>query len=408
MPATIVQVRPMIDSFCVLREKIRETRYLEYAILIFIAGFFLAWNTRIHRDIYYFAVLIPFLLIPDSKVIRTAFRTPVFLFFLAFIIYMLMTMLWSPNLDIDAVYDRFRYAFLSLSFILVVAFLSYRDTTWVCRLAMGLTPFAIVTLVASVFLFYGDGFSFPRDRLLNMLFYRDNPLRGSLPFGVLAVLCGACLMRPLPSSWRTVLLVGLPISFVFLMLAQSRGQVLGIFLALVLCIILDRRWLWVIVLMGFAVLVVAMTQTSAGGMNGFLDRADSHRLELWTIILERAMHSPWLGEGIETTRAFQLGNRVTLYSTHNIWLTVFLFGGIAGVLTFGAMVAVSLREALRVGIVNHHWVPFCLMIFGLTHLFFNGNHPISRIDPDFYLALFLPVGLLVGSQTRRLLDVPDS
>lgn len=383
------------------REWLRGSRYLEIAVFVFIAGFFLATDTRLHRDIYYFAVLIPFLSLIDWKSLVLLSETSVFRATIAFIAFLLVTMLWSPNVDIVAVYDRLRYALLIISFILIVSYLSFRDVAWSDRLTVWLIPVGSVTLILSALMFYGDGGNFPGDRLENMLFYRENPLRGSLAFGFLAVLCGASLIQVRSSKIKIALVaVGLSVSLIFLLLAQSRGHLLGVAVAMVVTVIACRQWRLLISLACFSVLIVAFTQFDAIGIRGFIDRGDSHRMELWSATLDQAMTAPWFGQGLNVDLVFQLENGTAIYSTHNIWLTVFLIGGVCGIIFLLVLVYQALRGAIIHGKNCSNWLPLTLLIFGLVHTALNANQPVHRMDPDFWLALWVPIALVIAAEAR--------
>lgn len=95
-------------------------------------------------------------------------------------------------------------------------------------------------------------------------------------------------------------------------------------------------------------------------VQGHLTESGVHRLHIWHVLLEQVQQKPWLGWGIDTTRAMPLTPSqlasINLpeppLHPHNPSIQILLEQGIVGLLASAAGLAVLLREWVRMPLTN--------------------------------------------------------
>ena len=147
-----------------------------------------------------------------------------------------------------------------------------------------------------------------------------------------AVAVGHGLSRDISARERGAAFVMALPPLAIVMLAQSRGALLGCIAALLVALLaLPIRVSLVLASMvaaAAALIAIAFPES----VQLIFGRADSSRFALWLHYLEVSRDRPWLGHGLDFDTAYQIG-RLTIYTPHNILLAALVRGGMLGLLS---------------------------------------------------------------------------
>ena len=389
--------RLLLSSLRRVRDWFRSRHLMTWLIALFVGGFIVATTTRGHRDFLYFLVLLPFFLTLRLSDLRSVFSERVVQVALFFLVCLLISQAWGSMTDPELVYDRVRWALLAFLFVVVVALMASRDPNWPDKLACVLAVCVIAAFIYSVFSFYSQ-YDFPASRLANQLYYSNNPIRGSVGVALAGVVCAFQLMKGSAGRLGTLFWTGLLSAVSFLILGQSRGLALALFVSIVVGLILGRWWKLLGVFTLIAVLVVLATEVPDVGVRGFLGRADSYRLDIWLVTIERIKDVLLFGEGLNSSREISVSMYdKTFHSPHNIFLVTGVTGGLVGIALLLLLYAVTIRAAITVGVRANQWLPLGLIVFGVVTMSLAAHEVIYRVEPHVWLGLWLPIGLASGA-----------
>lgn len=373
-----------------------------WMLAVFLAGFMVAWETRVHRDVLYLGVFLPALLFYGGAYWRFLGSTWTFRLLALFLGYLVLSLAWGPEGLLGNIYDKSRYALIILGAVAVTGWVLASDEVWLSRLLMVLLPVGAVVLIYSVLTFYGET-SYSGARLQNQVFYHQNPNSGAVGFYLLTVLGAYGALAGQAVSLRVLGFLALVVGGAFLVLAQSRGLLAGAFVAIFLQLLCLGRWKLI------ALLVLALNAVIAGfelfdsSGRGLLERGDAKRLEIWAIVVERILAAPIIGHGISVDTGVVLPSGDRHLSPHNFLLMVLLVGGIVGAGLLMALVGrcvVVLRDAISSGLPGAVFSA-SLMAGGLVIIAFDGHDLITRIHPHLWLGLWLPLGAVLALEMRQ-------
>jgi putative inorganic carbon (hco3(-)) transporter len=155
-------------------------------------------------------------------------------------------------------------------------------------------------------------------------------------------------------SSKPFLIFSLAITSATLLLTQSRGSILGVFIGLfALAVWHDRRFLWVIPLAALGLLVMVQVWGS-GSLTEFVSRMDTTgggtfpgRMEIWQRAIYMIQDFPFSGVGIGTFDPvahvlypfFLVGPDVQIPHAHNMLLEVAVDLGIPGLVFYAALLS---------------------------------------------------------------------
>jgi putative inorganic carbon (HCO3(-)) transporter len=191
--------------------------------------------------------------------------------------------------------------------------------------------------------------------LVSLLFYRVESK--TTPFKT-----NARLTTILRTGYKPLLFLSLALTFLTLILTQSRGALAGIAVGLfVLALWYDRRFLWTIPLVGLAFFVLIRVW-GVGNLAELASHLDISggitfpgRLEIWQRAIYIIQDFPFTGVGIGTFDPvahvlypfFLVGPDVQVPHAHNMILTVAVDLGIPGLILYAAMLSGFALSAWR-------------------------------------------------------------
>lgn len=383
-----------------LRQLAVDGNWLAWGLALFWAGFIFAWTTRVHRDSLYFFVFLPFLLVLGREQLRWLLSSRIIQCLGFFLGYLLLSVAWSPDASFDVLGSKFRYALIIFLAVLATAYMAARDVQWGERFFWILGLAACVVFVYSVSHYY-QAHPFPAARLSNLIYYHDNPnpaAVGVLPAFILS-LCFVLSGRS--QALRLVAVVPLLLSGAFLLLAQSRGLILGAVIGGLFLFIRLRYWKTLVLVLGFALAAVLALEIIDWGGRGLIERAGAQRSVIWQVTLSRIVEAPWFGAGLASDTSVMVGNRSHV-SPHNLWLMAVMVGGVVGGLLLVTLHALAIRTTYSDwhDRSNGAVLAGALFVAGLVPMLVDGHQIITRIHPHLWVALWLPLGLLAGRELR--------
>lgn len=380
-----------------LRGWLRDSPFVSWGLAIFLAGFLAFWSTRLHRDVLYFLVFLPLVTAlrwQDWKLIFSSQTVQLVSLFLA---YVLLTGLWGGYGD-DGLYNGLRYSLIILGAVVAIAWVVSQSTRWHVRWTIALVFAAVAALIYSAIVFYAQH-PFPASRLVNLLYYHDNPNPAAVGFLLVFVFSLFSLLTG-GRRLKWIAIVGLLSALVFLVLAQSRGLLLAAVASAFVQLVYFRYWKILFAAAFAALFGLLALEWTDWGMRGFLERGDARRFEVWQVALSRIAESRFFGEGLGTDTRIEISGGRMVYSPHNLPLMSFLVGGAAG----GVLLAGLLFSLVRVGVQGFlrggemAALAGSAMVAGLVLVNVDSHNIITRIHPQIWVGFWIPVGIIAGQE----------
>ncbi len=328
---------------------------------------------------------------------------PLFLLTLFLLTYFGVSAFWSPEAGLKNLVQlwlRITYIFVFLT-CMVAAF--DRIPQFENRLVVSVAASAAVSALLCIIAYVIDT---PADERLTGLFRFNNPGKAGRAF---------CAAFP----------------FAMLLVCASRGKTralgaVALGLLLLALYLTDTRAAWLAVI--FTVLVLLLSQTLQRARNFalmfcsacllgvlllnqllqievvnelLLPRGESFRLSIWKANLARALEANiWLGASqLVDPRVVVDGH--SFRGAHNMYLSVFMQGGVVGLMAFLGVVLVTTlrlmgnmhRSLARLGL--------CLLIGGAVAFIFGGDRIIDKVN-YVWLFLWLPVAIALSMHPPTL------
>ncbi len=318
-------------------------------VVFFASMYFYTGSRSEHRALYYLLVFLPFLLfflwrpslwqmLAGSMAMRLT---------LVLCVVAVASSFYAPTpFEVSALYDNLRYAILVLSFLALLFCLQsacpgYLRLLWVAVLLAAVA--SSIWHSAGYFMDLGGLHIGPR--MDPGLSYISNPGPLSHFFVVGALIAFAFALRASKARNTVVLLAAGFVCLVPVLLSQSRGPLLAFGVALLILLLVERRWMMTLVALifgGLATLVIA------SGMVDYRDMADMKnietRLAIYKVTLERVAEHPWLGHGWAESNRVEVPGARDYAHPHNTYLTVWFHGGLVSLGLFLALLFFACRE----------------------------------------------------------------
>ena len=247
-----------------------------------------------------------------------------------------------------AIDDAVRGFVLVILFFLVTAYLAQQDFRFYRRLFISLSYISAVTAAISMVIFFSDSEA-NSDRLAHFGVL-NHPISAAFCYGVVALITLYGLKQKDGSANRNRRWLNygaLAIMVLFIFLTATRGALLGLACAIAVGSIMTRRR-WAAV----GIAAVSMAIVAAGSLSGFepyqfLTRGSSHRLELWSIVLDRIGDHFWFGSGIAADGSIVLSSGYAINHAHQLFLGNHFYGGVPASVLLLSTLAVAGRVAYR-------------------------------------------------------------
>lgn len=387
------------------RTQFYQSAWFPVVFLLFIAEFYFIPESKWQSNLFRVGLLLPFLLVfPWQQIKSRLASSPTLLVACLLIFSLLLSLTWSTAAEPDATEKTLYHGLYIAGFVLIGSDILLRNPGYDERFFYWLGWVIVITGILSIWWFYQDH-HFPKARLKSIGQLR-HPGFGAIMYGFV----GLYHFMGIPyaagtNAWRRWLpgVLAAAMGLVVIILAQSRGVFLALFLMLLLGSIITRQrrypLLLALIVLSIAVTVVwwpdeLLTMVSRRGW-------DSHRLEIWQQALALFRQSPLLGHGLLENAAISVNGK-SFDHPHNILLSTVLYGGMLA----GGLLLLLIGLVLRQG--WQHWSadrdpkPLLLTVFGCTYLMTDGYRLISNPVPN-WVYFWLPVIWAISRELREQL-----
>lgn len=367
------------------------TYLLPVGWFIILTGMFWAWDRTAYHKLFYVFLAAPTLvmLIKHRHLLKPLVCNPLFLAFLVFSGYTLLSIAWSDTENsTGSLLKRPLYIAMLL---LAAGIISLRTPgqldQWTRLAAIVVAVSAGVSLV--VYLYQTPVLAGRRLHGYGALY---NPLLTAHVFGAFAAYWLASWFQA-RSALSPLPLVCLAVLGMAILATGSRTPLIGLSAALGwLLIVGDRRRTGLaLTVIGIAAVSVVLLYPEA-----ITQRGVSHRPAIWLDSLRQISEHPWLGRGFDSPMTIIIpGLGKTLADPHNIELGVLYAGGVVGLVLWMALYGLAMyfcwvyRKHPGV-IIAATW-----LIFGFASGLTEGSAFMSRPKEHWFL-IWIPMALVYG------------
>ncbi len=362
-----------------------------------LTGMFWIGDRSLYHKLYYVLVAVPTVaaLALHPQQLKALATQPLFLAFIAFSAYMMLTLLWSPTDNHPgSLFKRPLYIGLLLLAAGLIASHSanrFIAATYISALIAVLGALALLGHFLMVELPKGV------DRLSGMgAFY--NPLLTSHVLGAFAAYWMATTFQS-PKKNMALPITCLTILLVAILATGSRTPLVGL--------LIGFAWLLIgghpkrgFIGMGLIIAVgVALTFLYPDAV---LQRGLSYRPEIWTKVVGMVGERPWLGLGYDAPIKLNIpGVAEILSDPHNIELAVLYEGGIVGLLLWVVLYATALVFCWRFRSEPYINLAGTWLAFGFGAGLTEGAAFLSR-PKEHWLLIWLPIAFIYGLRVTRM------
>ncbi len=372
--------------------KITAEQFLAVSMSFFLAMFFFIPSDSIHRNFYYILVLLPYLFVFfDNKPVELLKTRTIKILYL-FLLYFLVSLLWSQGPDIDAVYNIVRKELLVLFFIISLAWLwnqGYQE-----YLLRGLLLGAFIGVLLSIYYYYIHLGNDWQSRLEG--FDRGgHAIKSPVMYGAVLVTLFCCLDKI--KRYRWLAYIAMMLFLVFVLLSQTRGILIATLASISACLLLKGKIRTILAMLVAAIIGLAYAYY-ADIFSRMLTLQDV-RYEIWQQALRDWSLHPIFGFGIYPEREVILPSGVSYVHPHNIFISHLLYGGIVG-LTLLILVWLSICfSAFRCWLNQRDLLPLGLFFYSTWVGLFDFSTLIKSADVEWIFFWFM-VALIIAYEAR--------
>ena len=270
-------------------------KFLAVSTALFLGLFFLVSSDRLHRNIYYLFVLLPFLFVLCRRPIIAVANTRTLRFVQLLFAFLFCSLLWSEGVDDEVVFNVLRKEIITVCFVLVVAWLWQKG--YENYLLVGLMLGAFLGVWLSIYSFYFiDGH--PWTMRLEGIGRGEHAIKSPVMYGaVLITLFGVISQTLLTKKnvklWACCAMVSY---LIFIVLSQTRGVLISTSGAFVLILALRKQYKQIAILAGLVGLAIMYAYTE--GVFERMHTLHDPRWDIWEQSLAMWAQQPILGYGI--------------------------------------------------------------------------------------------------------------
>ncbi|MBH3339753.1 O-antigen ligase family protein [Pseudomonas mendocina] len=361
--------------------------------MVLLTGLFWVPDGSLYTKFYYAFLAAPSLLaiLLAPAQMKSVLRDPVILSFLAFSLWLLISMSWSRADDgVGSLAKRPLYVFMLFVGCALIAI--KREELLLKALRLGAAIGALAALINVAWFLHNAA---PGARLIGTGALR-NPLLTSHVLGFLcAYWIAAWLSRSERRDWLPAVMA-LPL-LAALLTTGSRTPLMGLTLTCFWMLLMSgQRAVYLI-----AALPLVASATYLVAPEIILQRGTSSRPELWSDAWRQAGEHLWFGAGYNSKFEFDIqGMRYLLHDPHNVELAVLLELGLIGLGLWTIMYIFALHRCLRLRALPQFQIASALLIYGLCAGLTEGGNYLSRPNESWFL-IWIPLALLGALSIRH-------
>lgn len=366
-------------------------RGMAYFYAVFVAGYFLLPMAAGHRRVYYFLVL-PAVLLLWRELARFYRDNLLAQLLLAYVVYMLCTLLWSADFEPVPALETIGYGISLVTFCLVSGYLWVEQDQRMDRFAHRATWLAAAAAVVSIGVWYA-GNPFPASRLepLGVMHHQN---KAACAYGIFLLLCMHYVFGERGRDNRLAYsLIGLAL-LALVLLTQSRTALAAVCVGLV--VLLGYRSL-VILLLGVAVSWALLAANPHEW--GYRVETFSFRPGIWEQVLRDMPGNWWFGHGYLLDPRVEAYGRIFSHA-HNSYLASLRDGGLVGLGLLVAMLAVAVRWAWDIYRARGERLYLAMLLYAMTCIAMDYDRLLVH-PKEIWLFFWLPIALIMASYPGR-------
>lgn len=358
--------------------------WLPVALVLFLTGMFWVGERSLYHKLYYLTLALPTLVVVffSGYHFRGVVREPLFLLFVMFALYVMVSLAWSPG---SADYSKLKHPLYICMLLLAVAMLGESNMRRLVQLVGAAGVIAGLAALISIVIYFGDANRAPRLEGLGALY---NPLLTSHVYGFFAALWLAALMSSSRLWGGKLVLFALLVLLLFLTGSRTPFMALIASVSWLLIMVADRRIVW---------LALAMGGIAGLGLwifdSQLLARGLSYRPLIWAETWRQIIPAFWFGHGYDAGIDIVIeGLSRLLADPHNLTLGVIYQTGVIGGGMWLAIYLYSFVSAWRMRGSGLVLVSSTLLVYGFVAGMTEGGSFMSRPKEHWFL-IWIPIAL---------------
>lgn len=371
----------------------RASLYMKFVFAmyaLFLAGYFLVPQAPEHYEFYYLLVLAPSLLLwpAAAQLLR---GNALFLLMMVYILYMMVTSLWSPVFDWQGFVEVVWHGLLVVSFILLTAVLRENLPDSYERMLRMLVFVAAFAGLLSITLWYSDH-PFPASRM-KPFGRMEWEIRAAGVYGLFWIMSLYFFTRTRGKFRWVYLFAGLPL-LMTVMFTQTRTALIAMAAAGVVIAIRHNYRVLLVFIAAAAITLLVFPELWEQIMRGM-----PFRVSIWTVAFEQAREHWLFGNGyLSDTTAVVAG--VPFEHAHNMYIATFRDGGVVGLGLMLAMLGVALLWAFRLARRCGDGLYLALLLYLFINSIPNPDRLLARPHEQ-WLFIWLPLILVMVDYYRN-------
>ncbi|AGZ34142.1 MAG: O-antigen ligase family protein [Pseudomonas sp.] len=359
--------------------------------VVILTGMFWAWDRAAFHKLFYIFLAVPTLLmlVKQRDLFRPMVINPLFLAFLAFSAYTLLTIAWSDTENSTGSLVK-RPLYIAM-LLFAAGIISLRSPTQLDQCTRFAAIFAAMAAGLSL-AYYLYSTPVLAGRRLNGYGALYNPLLTAHVFGAFAAYWLASWFQA-RSPFSPLPLLSLAVLGLAVLATGSRTPLVGLAAALGWLLIVGdrRRGLLAIAAVAIAAICVVLAYPEA-----VIQRGMSYRPAIWMEALRQIGEHPWLGHGFDAPMTVIIpGLTKTLADPHNIELGVLYAGGIVGLVLWMTLYGLAMHFSWLYRKHPGVTIAATWLIFGFASGLTEGSAFMSRPKEHWFL-IWIPMALVYG------------
>ncbi|TDN48506.1 O-antigen ligase [Buttiauxella sp. JUb87] len=315
---------------------------------------------------------------------------------LLFLFYFSLSNLWSQNpVNISSTLKQMLYLLIFICLFRQVEILGYKKYV-MGAVFLGMSLLSVLTLIMV------DKTIILQNRLDNSFPWAPDNVIDLGGYMAIGMFCGIIFIRETGKNWLYLLF---PILLASLLLTQSRGPLIAFTAAFVLLFIVNPSYKIKHILYGVAIIVTILALVFLTSFHHiFIDRLESTyqqsfiRFGIWENTLEIAKEKPIFGWGYDKSLVFVNSIGQNISTTHTIYLSSFLKGGIVGFILLMSVIGYGLLQ-LRKHIRVQQKTEASIFIFALIYYMTQGMFIIGN-PQEFWFLFWFPLAVILSTPIK--------
>lgn len=375
--------------------RLRELPILPLGYTLFCALYYLTDQARMHRNVLYIGVLIPFFFLMQKRHYKALFSSPAFWITTALVGWLCASLAWGKPIPAKDLHNTLRVGLLTVLFFSASFMAFYTRQNYDKTFALWVGLAASVGTVLSMQSFYSI-YPFPGTRL-ESIGTDGHPIRSATFYGVIFLCVWFNLF--IDAKNQRERLIGLTLlAFIgtFILFTQSRGPMLGLGVIVFLGAVCKRQWWLALAMLAIPLAYLAITYHDP---HSFVARGDSYRFEIWQAGIKRALQHPWFGYGLMPEQHFRMHDGMYIVHPHNIFIANQLYGGIVASSLLFILLALCLYNAWLYFRRSGNFLLLGLVFFIAVSGTFDYSTLIRSTNIE-WMFFWMPVGMIAAYQKK--------